>query len=54
MTQSDKVITVGLTEVNQLWQQARADNTPGLPADPILDQLERKYQALADAADATK
>ena len=44
----------GVAELRQLWQQARADNTPGLPVDPILDQLERKYQALADAAGATK
>jgi antitoxin ParD1/3/4 len=44
----------GVAELRQLWQQARADNIPGLPADPILDQLERKYQALADAAGATK
>jgi antitoxin ParD1/3/4 len=44
----------GVAELRQLWQQARADSTPGLPADPILDQLERKYQALADAAGATK
>jgi antitoxin ParD1/3/4 len=44
----------GVAELRQLWQQARADNSPGLPVDPILDQLERKYQALADAAGATK
>ena len=44
----------GVAELRQLWQQARADNSPGLPADPLLDQLERKYQALADAAGATK
>ena len=44
----------GVAELRQLWQRARADNTPGLPVDPILDQLERKYQALADAAGATK
>ena len=40
----------GIAELRQLWQQARADKSPGLPADKILDQLERKYQALADAA----
>jgi antitoxin ParD1/3/4 len=40
----------GIAELRQLWQQARADRSPGLPADKILDQLERKYQALADAA----
>jgi antitoxin ParD1/3/4 len=44
----------GVAELRQLWQRARADNATGLPADPILDQLERKYQALADAAGATK
>jgi antitoxin ParD1/3/4 len=40
----------GIAELRQLWQQARADKSPGVPADKILDQLERKYQALADAA----
>lgn len=40
----------GIAELRQLWQQARADKSPGLPADKILDQLERKYQALTDAA----
>ena len=43
----------GIAELRQLWQQARADRSPGLPADKILDQLERKYQALADAAGKT-
>jgi antitoxin ParD1/3/4 len=44
----------GIAELRQLWQQARADKSPGLPADTILDQLERKYQALADAAGKAK
>jgi antitoxin ParD1/3/4 len=44
----------GIAELRQLWQQARADRSPGLPADKILDQLERKYQALADAAGKAK
>jgi antitoxin ParD1/3/4 len=44
----------GLAELRQLWQQARADNTPGVPPDEVLDRLERKYQALADAAGAAK
>ena len=44
----------GVAELRQLWQQARADNSPGLPADTVLEHLERKYQALADAAGATK
>ncbi len=44
----------GVAELRQLWQQAHTDNTPGVSADPILDQLERKYQALADTAGTTK
>ena len=44
----------GIAELRQLWQQARAGKSPGLPADKILDQLERKYQALADAAGKAK
>jgi antitoxin ParD1/3/4 len=44
----------GIAELRQLWQQARADKSPCLPADKILDQLERKYQALADAAGEAK
>ncbi len=44
----------GVAELRQLWQQARADNTPGIPADQVLDRLERKYQAMAGAAGITK
>ncbi len=44
----------GLAELRQLWQQARADNSPGVPADEVLDRLERKYHALADAAGASE
>jgi antitoxin ParD1/3/4 len=43
----------GLAELRQLWQQARADQSPGVPADDVLDRLERKYQALADARGAS-
>jgi antitoxin ParD1/3/4 len=40
----------GIAELRQLWQQARADSIPGVPANEVLDRLERKYQALADTA----
>jgi len=40
----------GISELRQLWQEARADKRPGLDADEVLDGLERKYQAMADAA----
>jgi len=39
-----------LDELRNLWRQATADKTPGAPVDDILDRLERKYQARADAA----
>jgi antitoxin ParD1/3/4 len=39
-----------LDELSNSWLQAREDKTPGAPVDDILDRLERKYQALADAA----
>jgi antitoxin ParD1/3/4 len=44
----------GVAELRQLWQQARADSRPSLDPDSVLDRLERKYQAMADAAGATK
>lgn len=44
----------GIAELRQLWQQARADKSPGLDPDDVFDKLERKYQAIADAAGAAK
>jgi len=40
----------GMEELRQIWQQAMEDKSPGIPADEVLDRLERKYQAIADAA----
>ena len=40
----------GMTELRQLWQEAMQDKTPGVPVDEVLNRLERKYQAIADAA----
>lgn len=42
----------GLEELRNLWLEARKDNTPGVPAEEVLDRLERKYQAIADATGA--
>ena len=39
-----------LDELRKLLRQAQADKAPGVPVDEILDRLERKYQAVADAA----
>lgn len=44
----------GIAELRKLWQQARADKTPGVSAKKVLDRLERKYQALAHASDAAE
>ncbi|WP_263377196.1 ribbon-helix-helix domain-containing protein [Granulicella aggregans] len=44
----------GITELRQMWQEARADKSPGLDPDEVFDELERKYQAIADAAGATR
>jgi len=33
-----------------VWRQAMEDKTPGVPVKEVLDRLERKYRALADAA----
>jgi len=39
----------GIEALRQVWQQAIQDKSPGQPVDDVLDRLERKYQALADA-----
>jgi len=44
----------GIGELRRLWQDALNEKTPGISADDVLDRLERKYQALADAAGAAK
>ena len=40
----------GVVELRQLWQEALGDKSPGIPAAEVLDRLERKYQAIAEAA----
>lgn len=44
----------GLEELRELWLEARKDDAPGVPAEDVLDRLERKYQAIADATGAAK
>ena len=39
----------GIEELRRVWQQALEDKSPGVPADEVLERLERKYQAIADA-----
>jgi len=40
----------GIDELRKVWRQALEDNTPGVAPDEVLDRLERKYQAITDAA----
>jgi len=44
----------GVTNFRQVWHEARQDESPGVPAEDVLDRLELKYQATADAADSAK
>jgi AcrR family transcriptional regulator len=44
----------GITELRGVWQEALSDKKPGIPAEDVLNRLERKYQAIANAADAAK
>jgi antitoxin ParD1/3/4 len=44
----------GVEELRRVWQAAREKNGPYVPADEVMDRLERKYQAIADAARATE
>lgn len=39
-------------ELRQVWQQALEDRSAGVDPAAVLDRLERKYQAIADAAGA--
>ncbi len=39
-----------LGELRTLWRQALEVKTQGTPVDEMLDRLEHKYRALADAA----
>jgi antitoxin ParD1/3/4 len=43
----------GIAELRTLWQQARKKNGPYVPAEEVMKRLERKYQAIADAAGET-
>jgi antitoxin ParD1/3/4 len=41
--------TQNLQGLRQAWQEAIADDSEGEDPDPVLDALERKYDALAEA-----
>jgi antitoxin ParD1/3/4 len=39
----------GIAELRQQWSEAQSDESPGVPAKPVLDHLARKYKAIAEA-----
>ena len=53
-TQKRNLRQQGVEELRQVWQQAIEDRKPGVPVEDVLDRLERRYQAMADAAGAGK
>ena len=53
-TQKRSLRQQGIEELRQVWQQAIEDRKPGVPVEDVLDRLERRYQAMADAAGAVK
>ncbi len=48
-TQKRSLRRQGIDELRQVWRQAMADKTPGAPVNEVLNRLERKYRALANA-----
>jgi len=40
----------GLEELRRVWREAVSDDSPGVSPHDVFDRLERKYQAIADAA----
>ncbi len=40
----------GIAELRRVWQEAREKNGPYVSADEVMDRLERKYLAIAEAA----
>lgn len=42
----------GIEELRRLWLEARDHPSSGISAENVLTKLERKYQAIADAAGA--
>lgn len=51
-TQKRNLRHQGVEELRHVWQQAIEE--PGVPVEDVLDRLERRYQAMADAAGAVK
>jgi antitoxin ParD1/3/4 len=44
----------GIEELRKVWQQAVTNDSPGVSPHDVIERLERKYQALADASGERK
>ncbi|MGB8261505.1 MAG: type II toxin-antitoxin system ParD family antitoxin [Terracidiphilus sp.] len=53
-TQKRSLRQEALEELRRVWRQAAEDTSPGVDPNPVLDRLEQKYQAMADAAEAQR
>ena len=40
-----------LDDLRKIWQEARADKSPGVDPDEVFDRLERKYRDMAKQAE---
>ena len=49
-TQKRSLRQQGIRELREVWREALEKKGTSVAADEVLDRLERKYQALADAA----
>lgn len=43
-----------IAKLRELWQETLNDKTPVVPADDVLNRIERKYQALVKAMNTAK
>lgn len=43
-----------VSELRRVWQEALNDKTSGISPNDVLDRLERKYQAIANASNTEK
>lgn len=45
-----QMTTQSMDDLRRMWQHAIQDDSPEVAAEEVLNRLERKYQALADAS----
>lgn len=50
-THKRKLRQQGVADLRRLWQEALSDPSPTLPAEDVLERLERKYHAITGETD---